>query len=184
MGDVQKHTHVIGGVTTHFVPVITECGEARIYLLSSGGVPAYQGSFPKERLDAGEAWEMVKSRIPPEAEPTIESRAHSILRKYQGRQGETMNVLCHSLDQGRFGEFADRLEQYSEINRLPPYVRFARTDVTAFFMRLYDDLGVGDEVTRWWIKFDKRFGAGIVVLGMDEVLPHQRDTQLTSFPSP
>ncbi len=137
---------------------------ARVYLLPV--VPTDAGTIEQEPdISLEEAVSITLKDVSVEQRTKIEGRVTEILRRYDGRVVDASSILTYSLEQGRFEEFAQRLEKDpKEIFRVHPKLRMARTDITAFFMQMYIDLNIGDRKSaEQTIDFDKKYGPGILV---------------------
>lgn len=106
----------------------------RLYLLPN--VPIDAGEIPTEK---GFDLEGVVSKFPEE----LQDRARRIVEQYSGRQLDAMSILLYAKENGKFDDYAGRLEsKLKDFGCIHPDLMMARTDVSAFFMRLYADLGV------------------------------------------
>ncbi len=109
----------------------------KLYLLpnvptDAGRIEA-EGDFPLE--------EAVK-RFPVDKQEKV----RQIGKAYDGRQLDAASILLYAEEQGRFDEFVQRLEaKEKDFAYIHPSLRLARTDITAFFMRQYADLGKAPE---------------------------------------
>ncbi len=140
----------------------------RIYLLP--GVPFKAGKIPKDpgkKIPKNEVLEIIVEAAPKEVfTEGIRERAERILGMYEGRLMDAMSVLLYAVRQERFDEISRRLEDGArEFEHIHPDMRFARTDVTSFFLKLYKDLGIGTGVRQnKEIEFYDRLGRpGLVV---------------------
>lgn len=128
----------------------------RIYLLPN--VPMDAGKIPTEK---GFDLEGAVSKFP----EGLQNRARRIGEQYSGRQLDAMSVLLYAKEKGEFDNYAKRLESKPEdFESIHPDLMMARTDVTAFFMRLYADLGVApvEEADRAERQL-RDYGVGILV---------------------
>jgi hypothetical protein len=128
----------------------------RVYLLPH--VPADAGKIPTEgKFDL----EGAVKKFPEE----FQERVKKLGEKYRGRQLDTVSILLYAKEQGKFEEYAERLESNREFETIHPDLMMARTDVSAFFIRLYADLGIApiEEAERAERQL-KEYGAGVIVL--------------------
>ena len=125
----QIHTEERNGIQTRYVKAQDGI---RLYLLPN--VPMGAGEIPTE---SGFDLEKAVSKFPDEKQ----DRARRIGQACAGRQLDATSILLYAEEQGRFDDYAKRLESKSqEFKFIHPELMMARTDVTAFFMRLYADL--------------------------------------------
>ena len=108
--------------------------QMRIYPLPV--VPLNVGDIPVERdFDLDYA----VSRFP----KSLQARVRTIGEGFVGRQQDALSVLLYAKEQKEFDSYAQRLENPPRsFAFVHPDLMLARTDVTAFFMRLYADLGI------------------------------------------
>ena len=163
MGKV--HTEERSGVAVQYVNVTDGEISGRVYLLP--GVPMDAGKIPSdpaENIDGLVG--IVESKIPEDAPADTSKRVESICNSYQGRLMDAASIMMYSLEQGRFDEFAVRLEEgIKEFDHIHPDLRYARTDMTAFMMRMLMDLGIAPpEKAQKAIDFDEKYGAGVFVI--------------------
>jgi len=148
------HTEERNGIKTRYV----EAQEGiRIYLLPN--VPMNAGEIPTEK---GFDLKGAVSKFPEE----LQDRVRRIGEQYSGRQLDAISVLLYAKEEGKFEDYAKRLESKSrDFEFIHPDLMMARTDVTAFFMRLYADLGVApvEEAERAERQLEN-YGVGVVVL--------------------
>jgi hypothetical protein len=93
-------------------------------------------------------------------------RGRRIVGNYRGRQMDTLSVLGYAQEQGRFDEFAQRLEErHTEWRTVHSDLMYSRTDITAFFLGLYAALGKAprEEATKAR-ELAENYGPGVVVL--------------------
>ena len=148
------HTEERNGIRTRYV----EAQEGiRLYLLPN--VPMDAGEIPTEKdFDL----EGAVSKFP----ETRQERVRRIGEQYAGRQLDAISILLYAEERGKFDDYARRLESKpKDFEFIHPELMMARTDVTAFFMRLYADLGVApvEEAERAERQLEN-YGAGVVVL--------------------
>jgi hypothetical protein len=151
---VKINEEIKNGIKTRYVQ-----GQEgiRIYLLPN--VPIDAGEIPVEE---GFDLEGVVSEFPED----LQERARKIGKGYAGRQLDAMSILLYAKERGKFDDYARRLESKpKDFAYIHPGLMMARTDVTAFFIRLYADLGVApiEEAERAERQL-KDYGVGIVVL--------------------
>jgi len=131
----------------------------RLYLLPN--VPMDAGEIPSEK---GFDLEGAVSKFP----ETRQERVKKIGEQYIGRQLDTTSILFYAEERGKFDDYAKRLEsKLKDFKFIHQDLMMARTDVTAFFMRLYVDLGVApvEEAERAERQL-RDYGVGVVVLKM------------------
>ncbi|MBI2583890.1 MAG: hypothetical protein HYW25_04440 [Candidatus Aenigmarchaeota archaeon] len=95
-----------------------------------------------------------------------QERVRRIGEQYAGRQLDATSILLYAEERGEFDKYATRLEsRHEDFEFIHPGLMMARTDVTAFFMRLYADLGVApaEEAERAERQL-RDYGIGVVVL--------------------
>jgi len=148
------HTEERNGIKTRYV----EAQEGiRLYLLPN--VPIDAGEIPTEK---GFDLEGAVSKFP----ETRQEKVRRIGEQYAGRQLDAISILLYAEERGKFDDYARRLESKpKDFEFIHPELMMARTDVTAFFMRLYADLGVApvEEVERAERQLEN-YGVGVVVL--------------------
>ncbi len=148
------HTEERGGIETRYVQAQDGI---RVYLLPN--VPMDTGEIPTERnFDL----EGAVSKFPEE----MQERVRRIGEQYVGRQLDATSILLYAEERGKFDDYARRLESKpNDFEVIHPDLMMARTDVTAFFMRLYADLGVApvEEVERAERQLED-YGKGVIVL--------------------
>ena len=148
------HTEERNGIRTRYV----EAQEGiRLYLLPN--VPIDAGEIPTEK---GFDLEGAVSKFP----ETRQEKVRRIGEQYAGRQLDAISILLYAEERGKFDDYARRLESKpKDFEFIHPDLMMARTDVTAFFMRLYADLGVApvEEVERAERQLEN-YGVGVVVL--------------------
>ncbi len=176
MPQIQKEQR--GGITVRYIDVGMSSVSSderftgrkmRVYLLP--GVPMDAGEIPK-MPDVPDLKDTINEMFKSEHRATAER----IGREYSGRQIDALSILKYAEGQGSFNEFAKRLddEMKGSITYMHPDIRYARTDVTAFFMELYADLGIApraEAVKQRKIVDD--YGAGLVIL-VDQEGPNQK----------
>ncbi len=150
-------------ITVNSIPVECDGKKARVYLLP--GVPKEAGRIDSE---IGVSLDKMLSFLEEKAGISTDSlkRSKKILEKYKGRLIDTSSILYYANEQNRFDEFAERLEQeYSKLSHIPSDMMFARTDVMAFFHKLYMDLDIGNKKEqKKFINFEKSLGGpGLIV---------------------
>ena len=148
------HTEERNGIKTRYVEAQ---GGIRLYLLPN--VPMDAGEIPTEK---GFDLEGAVSKFPEE----LQDRSRRIGEQYSGRQLDAMSILLYAKERGKFDDYAGRLESKpKDFEFIHPGLMMARTDVTAFFMRLYADLGVApvEEAERAERQLEN-YGVGVVVL--------------------
>jgi len=134
----------------------------RIYFLP--GVPMGAGTIDRDPMTIDQVLPIVTGEITDDSDGRIEDRVNKILGLYAGRILDVSAVLMYSLEKGRFDEFATRLEEgHKQFSHIPPPLMLARTDVTAFVLQMYFDLGEAGEDLPPIIEFDKKYGPGMVV---------------------
>ena len=148
------HTEERNGIRTRYVEAQ---GGIRLYLLPN--VPMDAGEIPTEKdFDL----EGAVSKFP----ETRQEKVRRIGEQYAGRQLDAISILLYAEERGKFDDYARRLESKpKDFEFIHPELMMARTDVTAFFMRLYADLGVApvEEVERAERQLEN-YGVGVVVL--------------------
>ncbi len=82
-----------------------------------------------------------------------------------GRQLDVTSILLYAEENVEFDRYAMRLEaRPGYFSFIPPKKRIARTDVTAFILRLYADLGIAPvSEAENAEKLVDEYGAGLVV---------------------
>jgi len=148
------HTEERNGIKTRYV----EAQEGiRLYLLPN--VPIDAGEIPTEK---GFDLEGAVSKFP----ETRQEKVRRIGEQYAGRQLDAISILLYAEERGKFDDYARRLESKpKDFEFIHPELMMARTDVTAFFLRLYADLGVAPvEEAERAEKQLKNYGVGVVVL--------------------
>jgi len=128
----------------------------RVYLLPN--VPMDAGEIPTEK---GFDLEGAVSEFP-EAK---QERVRRIGKQYAGRQLDATSILFYAEERGEFDDFARRLESKpKDFEYIHPELMMARTDVTAFFMQMYVDLGIAPEQEAINAKrFKESYGLGVVI---------------------
>ena len=148
------HTEERNGIKTRYV----EAQEGiSLYVLPN--VPIDAGEIPTEK---GFDLEGAVSKFP----ETRQERVRRIGEQYAGRQLDATSILLYAEERGKFDDYARRLESKpKDFEFIHPELMMARTDVTAFFKRLYADLGVApvEEVERAERQLEN-YGVGVVVL--------------------
>ncbi len=150
----QIQTEVRNGIPCRYVN--TQDG-IKLYLLPN--VPMDAGEIPVER---GFDLEGAVSNFP----ENVQERVRAIGQSYNGRQLDAISILLYAKERGCFEDYAKRLESKpKDFEFIHPELMQARTDVTAFFMRLYADLGIApkEEAERSERQL-KDYGVGVVVL--------------------
>jgi hypothetical protein len=144
----------VNGIETRFVPAQDGI---RIYLLPN--VPMNAGKIPKE---GGFDLEGALESFP----LGLRERVRKIGIKYQGRQLDATSILLYANERGQFEDYAQRLENKpKDFEFIHPDLMMARTDVTAFFMKLYADLGIAPKAEAESAERQVRdYGAGVVVM--------------------
>jgi len=129
----------------------------RLYLLPN--VPMDAGEIPAEK---GFDLEGAVSKFP----ENVQDRVRAIGQSYNGRQLDATSILLYAQEKGCFEDYAKRLESKPEdFKYIHPDLMQARTDVTAFFMRLYADLGIAPKEEADRAERQVRdYGVGVVVL--------------------
>ena len=129
----------------------------RLYLLPN--VPMDAGEIPAEK---GFDLEVAVSKFP----ENVQDRVRAIGQSYNGRQLDATSILLYAQEKGCFEDYAKRLESKPEdFKYIHPDLMQARTDVTAFFMRLYADLGIAPKEEADRAERQVRdYGVGVVVL--------------------
>jgi len=98
-------------------------------------------------------------------------RTRTVLNNYRGRQLDTLSILGYAKEHSdkAFNTFAKELEERKkDFETIHPDLMYARTDVSAFFMGLYGDLGkVPAEIVKKTTELAENYGPGIVVLAED-----------------
>jgi hypothetical protein len=136
----------------------------RVYLLPN--VPMDAGEIPvQEDLSESKINEFMK-----ELKFTQEQsdRARRIVGDYRGRHTDALSVLGYAKEQGDklFDSFATKLEERKkDFETIHPDLMYARTDVMAFFLGLYADLGKAPVTEAEQMeKLVKEHGPGVIVL--------------------
>jgi hypothetical protein len=148
------HTEERNGSQTRYVKAQDGI---RLYLLPN--VPMDAGEIPTEK---GFDLEGAVSKFPEE----FQDRARRIGEQYSGRQLDAMSILLYAKEKGELDNYAKRLESKpKDFEFIHPDLMMARTDVSAFFMRAYADLGVApvEEAERAERQL-RDYGVGVVVL--------------------
>jgi len=129
----------------------------RLYLLPN--VPMDAGEIPAEK---GFDLEGAVYKFP----ENVQDRVRAIGQSYNGRQLDATSILLYAQEKGCFEDYAKRLESKPEdFKYIHPDLMQARTDVTAFFMRLYADLGIAPKEEADRAERQVRdYGVGVVVL--------------------
>lgn len=142
------------GVTTRYV---NAQGGIRIYLLPN--VPTDVGDIP---VEAGFDLESSVNEFPLE----MRDRARKIGELYAGRQLDAISILLYAKERGKFDDYAKRLEaKPKDFEFIHQNLMLARTDVNAFLMRLYADLGIAPEEEALRAERQLReYGIGLIVL--------------------
>ena len=100
--------------------------------------------------------------------PEQKERARKIVGSYRGRQIDALSVLGYAKEQGdkMFDSFAGKLEEREkDFETIHPDLRYARTDIMAFFLGLLADLGKAPvKEAEAMEKLVKDYGPGIIVL--------------------
>lgn len=98
----------------------------------------------------------------PEGERNIVRR---IGEKYVGRQLDATSILLYAEEQGKFEEYIKKLDtKPKDFEFIHPDLMMARTDVSAFFLRHYANLGIApNEVAEEAERQLRNYGVGIVV---------------------
>ncbi|MFH1174343.1 MAG: hypothetical protein V1725_04370 [archaeon] len=146
------HEETIRGITTRYVQAQDGI---RIYLLP--GIPTDAGElFSEKNFDL----ESALAGFP----DGKKERARAIGKKYAGRQLDALSVLLYAEEQGTFDEYARTLESKQDFSSIHPDLMLARTDVTAFFLRLYADLDIAPvaEAERAERQLSE-YGVGVVI---------------------
>lgn len=156
---------------------------AKIHLEEKNGIPYrfVKGQdgirlylLPHVPMDAGEIeseksfnLEEAVSSFPEE----LQGRVKTIGERYKGRQMDAVGVLLYAHEQERFDEYAKRLEaKPRDFNYIHPDLMMARNDVTAFFLRLYADLGIAPKKEAESSERQvKNYGIGVVVFPKEEI---------------
>ena len=93
--------------------------------------------------------ENIIAKLPEEERAVARPRAVNIVKNYVGRDEDALDILSHAAEQGRFEEFAARLEaHYDESLRFmhPQARRAARmpgaVKAGLFFRECYEKLGI------------------------------------------
>ncbi len=125
------NTDQINGITVRYVDAQNGI---KLYLLPC--VPMDAGKIEKEHdFDL----EGAIGKFPNE----LRQKARSIGERYIGRQLDAMSILLYANEREKFDEYAKKLEEkIKDFDYIHPELRLARTDVSAFFFRLYADLGI------------------------------------------
>lgn len=150
----EIHTEERNGIKTRYVRAQ---GGIRLYLLPN--VPMDAGEIPTEK---GFDLEGAVSKFPEE----FRDRVRRIGEQYAGRQLDATSILLYAEERGKFEEYAKKLESKpKDFEFIHPDLMMARTDVSAFFMRAYADLGVApvEEAERAERQLEN-YGVGVVVL--------------------
>jgi hypothetical protein len=136
----------------------------RVYLLPM--VPIDAGQIPvQEDLNDSKISEYME-----ELQFTSEQkeRARRIAVDYRGRQIDALSVLGYAKEQGdnMFDTFAEKLEERKkDFETIHPDLRYARTDIMAFFLGLLADLGKAPvKEAEAMEELVKKYGPGIIVL--------------------
>jgi hypothetical protein len=95
-------------------------------------------------------------------------RARKIAGIWRGRQTDALSVLGYAKEQGdnMFNSFAGKLEEREkDFDTVHPDLRYARTDIMAFFLGLLADLGKAPvEQAEHMEKLVKDYGPGVIVI--------------------
>lgn len=148
------HTEERNGIKTRYVQA-----QEGIRVYFSPNVPIDAGEIPTEK---GFDLEEAVSKFPEE----LQDRTRRIGEQYSGRQLDATSILLYAKEKGKFDDYAKRLESKpKDFEFIHPELMMARTDVSAFFMRLYADLGVApvEEAERAERQL-RDYGIGVVVL--------------------
>jgi hypothetical protein len=136
----------------------------RVYLLPM--VPQDVGDIPVQGdlNDSDIEEHMQKLNFTPEQK----NRARKITNDYRGRQVATLSVLGYAKENGdkMFDSIAVKLEERKkDIEFIHPDLRYARTDIMAFFLGLYADLGKAPvKEAEAMEKLVKDYGPGVIVI--------------------
>jgi len=136
----------------------------RVYLLPM--VPVDAGQIPvQEDLDDSEINEyMEELKFTPEQR----ERTRRIAVDYRGRQIDALSVLGYAKEHGdrMFNTFAGKLEERKkDFETIPPDLRYARTDIMAFFSGLLADLGKAPvKDAEAMEELVKKYGPGVIIL--------------------
>ncbi len=152
MANIQ--TEIVNGIETRYV---SAQDGMRVYLLPN--VPMNVGKIPREKgFDLEKALESFPTNM--------RGRVRQIGMKYQGRQLDATSILLYAHERGNFEDYARRLENKpKDFEFIHPDLMMARTDVTAFFMRLYSDLGIAPRAEAERAERQVRdYGIGVVVI--------------------
>ncbi|MBI5060791.1 MAG: hypothetical protein HZB67_00590 [Candidatus Aenigmarchaeota archaeon] len=125
-----------GIVCRYFNSKDNEGRNVRVYLLPN--VPMDTGNIPTQPDSDSETLESTISEYFPEQREKV----RKISEQYRGRQIDALSVLLYAKEMGKFSEFAQKLEDKpKDFEYIHPDLMYARTDVTAFFVELYAELG-------------------------------------------
>lgn len=147
------HTEERNGIKNRYVQAQEGI---RVYLLPN--VPMDAGEIPTEK---GFDLERAVGKFPKE----LQDRTRRIGEQYSGRQLDAISILLYAKERGKFDDYAKRLESKpNDFEFIHPELMMARTDVNAFFMRLYADLGIApvEEAERAERQL-RDYGIGVVV---------------------
>jgi hypothetical protein len=136
----------------------------RVYLLPL--VPKDAGDIPvQEDLNESDINGFMEKRKFTQEQ---RERARKIVDNYRGRHVDSLSVLGYAKEQGdkMFDSFAGKLEKRKkDFETINPDLMYARTDVMAFFLGLYADLGKAPvKEAEAMEKLVKEYGPGVIVL--------------------
>ncbi len=153
----------LDGIEVKYKAVNYSGKNARIYILP--GVPLGAGDMPGDRLEVGDALSFLDENLDGGIPEYARQRVKNILASYKGRRMDTMFVLRSAIEKNKFEEYADKLEKtFQDFERIPSIMRNARTDISAFFWKLYLELGdAEEEAAASWIDFNNEYGPGLLV---------------------
>ncbi|MBI1968812.1 hypothetical protein HYS49_02780 [Candidatus Woesearchaeota archaeon] len=102
-----------------------------------------------ERVRDGFLEENIAGKLPVEQRTSAIERARSIIEGYKNREIDALSILAYAAEQGRFDEFAKRLEEHYKNNLQyvhPEARKTAQVPGTLraeiFFLECYGTLGI------------------------------------------
>ncbi|MGD0729065.1 MAG: hypothetical protein ABR981_03240 [Candidatus Micrarchaeaceae archaeon] len=140
----------------------------RIYLLP--GVPTNAGALvPRYDVD-----ESKMSEILALFKEDHRKKVSELIKLYDGRSADAFVLLDEAEKLDRFDEIAKKLTDYydSDLKYMHPDMRMSRTDVNAFLIQLYADVGLAPQKDADNAKglVERYGGAGLMVLLREDQL--------------
>ncbi|HLC97212.1 MAG TPA: hypothetical protein VJC21_00305 [Candidatus Nanoarchaeia archaeon] len=93
--------------------------------------------------------ENIAGKLPSEQRDSAKERARNIIEDYKSREIDALSILAYAAEQGRFNEFAKRLEEHHKINLQYVHPEARRTvqvpgtlRAERFFVECYGALGI------------------------------------------